>query len=182
VANIGRSKLRTRPLDSPISEPSLSRRLFVHEAVLLQTEQLLPTYRDPDSSHEGIIFWGGLEYHDRVFVLSAVAPMADHGPGHVRCDERAVLDTSRTFRRSGLGVVAQVHSHPGDYAVHSLGDDKMILMPFEGMLSIVVPWYGRFGMRPLTMCGIHEFQHGKWILCTSNSSAITIIPVARDLR
>lgn len=31
-------------------------------------------------------------------------------------------------------------------------------MPYEGFLSIVVPYYACHGMLPLTDCGIHVFE------------------------
>ena len=35
-------------------------------------------------------------------------------------------------------------------------------MPYEGFLSIVVPHYGRRGMMPLTVCGVHVFESGRF--------------------
>ena len=35
-------------------------------------------------------------------------------------------------------------------------------MPYDSFLSIVVPVYGKEGMLPLTQCGIHRFEKGKF--------------------
>jgi len=34
-----------------------------------------------------------------------------------------------------MGILCQVHSHPGSDTRHSDGDDELVLLPFEGMLS-----------------------------------------------
>jgi hypothetical protein len=87
-------------------------------------------------------------------------------------------------RAEGLGVLCQVHSHPGSHTGHSFGDDEMIFMPFEQMLSIVVPRYGHFGMRPLDSLGVHQFQDGQWVICehASVKRQLRIIPADKDIR
>ena len=68
----------------------------------------------------------------------------------------------------GLGVLAQVHSHPGRDTRHSDGDDDLIVMPFENMLSLVAPHYGRF-LRTITDFSIHQYQDRFWVLCDHDS-------------
>ena len=147
-------------------------------------ERLLPTYRGPDGPHEGISFLCGYETPATTLYLTAVAPEADHGRGHVRCSEEAIAAVTNAAREQGLGLLAQVHSHPTGAAGHSLGDDEMVFMPFEGMLSIVVPDYAHFGLRPLDSLGVHQYRDGHWVLCTSDSvrANFTIVPALRDLR
>ncbi len=48
----------------------------------------------------------------------------------------------RAARRLGLAVMAQVHSHPGADTRHSDGDDELIVLPREGMFSLVIGRYG----------------------------------------
>jgi hypothetical protein len=57
-------------------------------------------------------------------------------------------------------------------------------MPFEGMVSLVVPWYGRVGLRPLSGLGVHQYQDGRWVLIESNSvrKRLTVVPTWIDLR
>jgi proteasome lid subunit RPN8/RPN11 len=147
-------------------------------------EQLLPTYRGPDGPHEGICFLCGYETPTTTIYVTAVAPDADHGRGHVHCSELAMAAVAAASREHGLGLLAQVHSHPPGGTGHSPGDDEMVFMPFEGMLSIVVPDYGRFGLRPLDSLGVHQYQDGRWVLCTRDSvrAQFTIVPARRDLR
>ena len=147
-------------------------------------EQLLPTYRGPDGAHEGICFLCGYEISSTTIYITAIGPHADHGPGHVRCSEEAVAAVTKAARAYGLGLLAQVHSHPTDRTGHSLGDDEMVFMPFAGMLSIVVPDYARFGVWPLESLGVHQYQDGRWVLCSRESvrASFRIMPALRDLR
>ena len=152
------------------------------EQVLSETEAILRSFRGADGPHEGIAFWGGLESGETTLFTTAVAPRAEHTAGSVRCDEVAMREVIRALRGYGLGLLAQVHSHPGSDARHSYGDDEMIFMPFEGMLSIVVPEYAREGISPLTSCEVHQFQGGKWVLCEGDLDALRVLPSGVDLR
>lgn len=157
--------------------------LFTDHAIRA-LEELLPTYRGPDGSHEGIAFLCGVELPMATLYTTAVAPEADHGRGHVRCSEAQVAAVSAAARELGLGVLAQIHTHPWDGTVHSFGDDDMVLMPFEGMLSIVCPLYGRFALRPLETLGVHQFQDGRWVLAEAETAKANfgVLPSALDLR
>ena len=155
---------------------------FVAASVIHATESALPTFRDPRGDHEGIVFWGGRETTIGTFILSAVVPDAEHSPGHVLVKPEQVLNAIYAFRNQNLGLLAQVHSHPGQDSRHSDGDDDLVLAPYEGMLSVVVPHYARFGMRPLTACGIHQFQDGRWRLCVSELDRIRVVTDLTDLR
>jgi hypothetical protein len=44
-------------------------------------------------------------------------------------------------------VVAQVHTHPHEWVGLSETDDRFVLLPSEGFVSIVVPDFGRGGER-----------------------------------
>ena len=68
----------------------------------------------------------------------------------------------------GLGILAQVHSHPGWDTRHSDGDDELIVMPFENMLSLVAPFYGRT-VYSIIDFSIHQFQNHRWVLCSRDS-------------
>jgi proteasome lid subunit RPN8/RPN11 len=129
-----RPRLPSRPLRG---------RVLITEAALRGCEKLLPTYRGLDGDHEGIVFLCGRELGDTQLLTTAIAPRCDHGRQHVMCDERQIEDVVAMAHAHHLGVLAQVHTHPGPFTEHSEGDDEMVLMPFEGMISIVVPHYAR---------------------------------------
>jgi proteasome lid subunit RPN8/RPN11 len=157
--------------------------IFLQEAVFA-VERFLPTYRGVDGDHEGIAFLCGFEVGETTIYTTALAPPAEHSRGRVWCREEHITVATQTARELGLGLLAQVHSHPGDGTGHSYGDDEMIFMPFDGMLSIVVPNYARFGLHPLDSLGVHQFQDGQWVLCRPDGvrNAISIAPAGVDLR
>jgi proteasome lid subunit RPN8/RPN11 len=147
-------------------------------------ERLLPSFRDPGGDHEGMVFLLGREMGSLTLLTTALAPAADHGPGHVICEPGAVAAAQRAGREHGLALLAQLHSHPGASTEHSEGDDDLVLMPFEGMLSLVAPWYGRTGLRPLHAIGVHQFQGGRWMLAEPESvrKRMHLLPAGIDLR
>jgi hypothetical protein len=176
---------KARTLDQrQLPTAPLRGRFQITGGAITALERLLPTYRGADGNHEGICFLCGYETSTVTLYTTTIAPDADHGYGHVRCAEEDIAAVTKVAREHGLGLLAQVHTHPGGSTGHSLGDDNMVFMPFEGMLSIVVPNYGHYGLRPLDSLGVHQYQDGRWVLCERASirSNFTILPSARDLR
>lgn len=136
-----------------------------------------------DCGHEGMAFWAGRDAGDAcTILLQAIVPAAETSYGRVLADRQAVGQSARAARAQRLGILCQVHSHPGTDARHSEGDDHMVLMPFEGMLSIVVPNYGAYFTGIMRSC-VHQYQDGKWVLCTADSVRRNFreIPIELDL-
>jgi len=167
-----------------LTSTSLRGEFLFSSSAISAAERLLPTYRGPDGGHEGIVFLLGRELPNVTLLTSALAPRADHSPGRVVCDAEAISAAQSAARKHGLGLLAQVHSHPGDWTEHSEGDDDLVLMPFEGMLSLVVPRYARFGMRPLSNLGVHQYQGSRWVAIHPESarSGFKVAPSEIDLR
>lgn len=164
---------------------NLQGRFLCAQAAIAEAERLLPTYRGPDGDHEGVVFFLGREVDERLtLITTALAPPAEHDRGRVMCSASHVAQVADAARSHGLALLAQLHSHPGCSTHHSRGDDHLVLMPFEGMLSIVAPHYGRHGLRPLDGLGVHQYQTGRWVLLDRLSvrAGITIIPTSLDLR
>jgi hypothetical protein len=67
-----------------------------------------------------------------------------------------------------------VHSHPGNDTRHSDGDDQLILMPYQGMFSLVVGDYGHGGHLQAESFGLHQFQEGRWVHVTND--ALIVVP------
>src|SRR5437016_3572026 len=109
----------------------------ITQEAVVAAERILPTFRGPDGDHEGIAFLAGLELTDLTLFTTVVAPVAEHSHGRVFCSRAHVLSIARASRAWGLAVLGQIHTHPGPSSYHSEGDDAMVLMPFEGMLSLV---------------------------------------------
>ena len=173
---------RTRPLP----HAQLRGQFFVPEAVISATQQALVEFAFDgihDGGHEGIAYWAGREMPECTVFLQAIIPDAEHFTGRVAVGRVEIGRTQRAARANRLGVLCQVHSHPGVDARHSDGDDDLVLMPFENMLSIVAPTFGR-NFRTMADVCVHQFQDGHWILCTTESvtEQIVIVPAAAVLR
>jgi hypothetical protein len=173
---------RLRPL--PIGE--LRGRFLVAEPVIGATREALVSFAlagIDDGGHEGIVYWTGREVGDCSVFLQAIVPAAEHSHGRVMVSREEIGRTQRAARGSKLGVLCQVHSHPGGDGRHSDGDDELVLLPFEGMLSIVAPLFG-IDLRSITDFCVHQYQDGRWVLCSSESVAdrLVVVPTMQDLR
>lgn len=170
--------------ESCLPRGELRGRFLISEGAVLEASRLLPTYRGPDGDHEGIVFWYGHCDNDLAVITTAVAPSADHSRGRVHVPAGSMAKIGPILRAHGVALCAQLHTHPGGGTVHSDTDDQMVHMPFEDMLSVVVPHYGRFGLLPLDGLGVHQFQDGVWKLMSPASVAgsMTIASSGIDLR
>jgi proteasome lid subunit RPN8/RPN11 len=126
--------------------------------------------------HEGIVLWAGRSAGLDTVVVAAVALAAEHGRGFVHVAEAAVGAAARATRAHGLAVLAQVHSHPGTDTCHSDGDDQLVLMPYEGMFSLVVGRYGDGALHPAHGAGLHQFQDSRWVFIDPVDTAFSVIP------
>lgn len=159
---------------TPLPTGPATGRLVVAEHVLGPTRAALQASSGNHRSHEGLAFWLGRNLGSNTLVLAVAVPPTEHRVDGVFVDERAVLATIRAARTVGLGLVAQVHSHPGNDTRHSDGDDQLILMPYEGMFSLVVGDYGHSGLLQAEGSGLHQFQDGRWVHVTND--ALIVVP------
>ena len=123
-----------------------------------------------DGGHEGICYWAGTEAPGQARFERVLVPEACHRAQGVFVSAAAYGAIVRQARRHGLGILAQIHSHPGADTRHSDGDDKLIIMPFEGMLSLVAPHYGK-GLHSFRDFSVHQYQGNAWVLCNPDTVA-----------
>jgi hypothetical protein len=159
---------------TPLLTGPATGRLTVAEQVVPATRAALQASSGNHRSHEGLVFWLGRTVGPDTLVLAVAVPPTEHRVDGVFVAEPAVLATSRAAGAVGLGLVAQVHSHPGRDTRHSDGDDQLILMPYEGMFSLVVADYGHGPLRAAQGAGLHQFQNGRWVHVTND--ALTVVP------
>ena len=158
---------RTRPLP----RGALRGRYKLAPNLIDDTQQALRTFFDAgrhEKGHEGLCYWAGREFANLTCLEAVVVPIAEHEKYGVFVSESAFADVARRARAMGLGVLAQVHSHPDRDTRHSDGDDDLVVMPFESMLSLVAPNYGRF-LRAITDFSVHQYQDRRWVLCDRES-------------
>ena len=153
-------------------------RLVMAQAVLDATADALRSAGTARERHEGLVWWLGRHVAPDTGVVAAHAPVTRSGPDHVFADEAATGAASRLARAFELGVVAQVHSHPGSDTRHSDGDDDLILLPYEGMFSLVVSRYGTGSMIPEEGAGLHQFQHDRWVQVEPAGGVLVVVPPA----
>ena len=169
----------------PLPTGDLRGTFILCESIISATDEALARFRlagIQDGGHEGIVFWAGRELGNCQVFTTVIIPEADHSYARVVLNERAVGASSRAARKHSLQVLCQVHSHPSTIVHHSDGDDDLITMPYEGMLSIVVASHG-LNFNDIYETGIHQYQDGRWVLCTSDSvkSNIKVVPIHMDL-
>lgn len=158
----------------PLPTGPATGRLVVAEHVLPITQAALQASSGNHCSHEGLVFWLGRNVGADTLVLAATVPPTDNRAGGVFVHEPAVLAASQAAHAVGLGLTGQVHSHPGRDTRHSDGDDELILMPYEGMFSLVIGEYGHGNPLPGDGAGLHQFQSGRWVQISND--ALTVIP------
>lgn len=161
---------------TPLPRGPARGRLLVAEQVIGSTLAMLRSFAGArGESHEGLVYWAGRCIGLDCYVLSAIRPECHHEPLRVFADELQMGAVARAARSMRLGVVAQVHSHPGDDTRHSDGDDRMIFMPFEGMFSIVVGQYGRGSLALGEGVGVHQFQSGVWTQIPADEESMIVV-------
>jgi len=162
---------------TPLPERENRGNLIVPEQVAIHTKLALLGFRGSDGRHEGLTYWLGRRIGPDSLVVAGYIPQCDHGEQYVMATESAIGAAIRAARAVGLCLVAQVHSHPGQDTRHSDGDDRLVLMPFDGMFSLVVACYGAGGMTLDKGAGLHQFQDGRWVRIPAKyRQALTIVP------
>lgn len=156
--------------------------ILVSEAVLTETARLLASFAEDDDS-EGVVYWFGVELGQAGVVTSLIVPNADTSDGSVRTSAVANAEAVGATIGTPLVLLGQAHSHPGDWVRHSRTDDRETFAQFDGALSVVVPRYGRKGMK-LERCGIHRHVGGRyeWIPALRVHEHLRVIPGVVDLR
>ena len=168
---------RTRPLP----RGSLRGRYMIGPTLLQDTRQALRCFfraGQHEGGHEGLCYWAGHEEDGLTRLEAVIVPRAQHDRYGVFVSEIAFADVARRARALGMGVLAQVHSHPGSDTRHSDGDDELVVMPFENMLSLVAPHYGQI-LGAIIDFSVHQFQDHRWVLCDRESVMASFQTVRR---
>jgi proteasome lid subunit RPN8/RPN11 len=170
-------------LFKPKSSPVLGL-VWVLAAVLDRSVEIMKQTGFPGQPHEGVVYWAGRRIGLESFVTTCIAPPTRTTRGSFATSSQANAKVIMYLGSNNLELIGQVHSHPGAFVGHSLGDDQGALMPYDGFLSIVVPHYARRGMRPLTMCGVHLFEGARFRQLPDSEieSRFHVVPNFADLR
>jgi proteasome lid subunit RPN8/RPN11 len=150
-------------------------RLLVSENVIAPTRAALLSSSTRGEPDEGLVLWLGRAEGDTSIVVSCATPRTTSTWGSVSVDESTVGSVMTAARAFGLGVIAQVHSHPDSDTRHSDGDDRLVFMPYESMFSLVVGEYGAGAISPDAGAGLHQYQDGRWVK-VANDDAFVVVP------
>lgn len=129
---------RRQPAYRP-GPPSRPRLLLTEPCVAALAACMEPEIR---RRHEGVAYLLGQTDGTVTLAIAAIRPKAITGPGSFCVSAPAMAKVVRAATGTGLQVVGQVHSHPGD-AFHSDGDVEGARIVYRGFVSAVLPDYGR---------------------------------------
>jgi hypothetical protein len=113
---------------------------------------------------EGLVLWLGDIESARARVVRAMVPdqqpvSSEDGVGYFVTGE-TLFNLNRSLAETGLRLIAQIHSHPGE-AYHSDTDDRYAIVTADGGLSLVVPDFGLAPADPAKWA-VYRLTHGQW--------------------
>jgi hypothetical protein len=151
--------------------------------VLTETEALLKRPRWK-RQHEQVVYWAGIETKGRWIVTTVIAPEAVTTRGSYVVSSLSNAKVISHLSKLSLSLLAQIHTHPGEFVGHSYGDNQGTLTPYENLLSLVIADYCRSGLLPLTDCGVHRFEQSAFRRLTAQeiTALFQIVPVKLNLR
>ncbi len=154
--------------------------VYITDDLAQQTAGLLDSFAQHRPS-EGVVYWFGIEDTAAAVVTTLVVPNADTTAGSVRTSPEVNADALRVIVNTPLVYLGQAHSHPGPHVKHSCFDDEQTFARFDGAISVVVPWFGRYGLH-LAECGVHRHRDGRFQEIRNIDRHLRVIPGLRDLR
>jgi hypothetical protein len=156
--------------------------VHIPENLLRTSGQLVASFAEQRPS-EGIVYWFGLELGARAVVTTLVVPNADTSRGDVRTSAEANAEAMSTIIGTPLVLLGQVHSHPAGHVGHSAVDDTETFARFEGALSLVVPYFARYGVN-VDECGLYRHARGAFLRVphTERARYLVVLPGVADFR
>jgi hypothetical protein len=156
--------------------------VFITDTMLGETGRLLASFAEREPS-EGIVYWFGLEQASRAIVTTLVVPDADTATGAVRTSALANARALSVAVGTPLVLLGQAHSHPGCNVSHSSVDDQDTFARFDGSLSLVVPYFGWYGVK-LPECGLYRHVEGRFrrIAPERLGEHLVVLPGSADCR
>lgn len=154
--------------------------VYLPEALADQTAALLDSFAQEGPS-EGVVYWFGFELADRAVVTTLIVPAADTTGGRISTSAECNAEAVGQIVGTPLVYLGQAHSHPGWQVGHSPVDDRDTFARFDGAISVVVPWFGRYGF-VLQDCGVHQHVGGQFRRVERVNEHLRLMPSLRDLR
>ncbi len=113
---------------------------------------------------EGLVLWAGTISNGVAQVTEGLVPPQqpirdERGVGYF-VDGDSLFELNLHLHRSGLRLIAQVHSHPGE-AYHSEADDRYAIVTAEGGYSLVAPDFG--DAFAISSCAVYRLNGNEWL-------------------
>jgi hypothetical protein len=146
-----------------VNDFSWVKQLVVPQSIADETQKFLRAAGR--LGNEGMVLWVGKGEDDLFHVTDLLIPKQKG----IRTREGVcvVVDTDEMHRinvelfKSGLRLIAQVHSHP-THAYHSETDDEFAIATTVGCFSLVVPDFGARDF-DLSECAVYRLSEvGQW--------------------
>jgi hypothetical protein len=156
--------------------------VFITDTTLRETGRLIASFAEREPS-EGIVYWFGLEQARCAIVTTLVVPDADTSTGAVRTSALANAQALSVAVGTSLVLLGQAHSHPGCNVSHSSVDDRDTFARYDGSLSLVVPYFGWYGVK-LPDCGLYRHVEGRFrrIAPERFGEHLVVLPGSADFR
>lgn len=135
---------------------------FPKEAIKF-IEQVLKEYGSEPDPNEGLVYICGSRSESNFFVKMIIAPKTISSYGKVQTSHSMNAKIVSTIVENNLIQIGQIHSHPGKFINHSIGDDEWTAFKVQNLISIVVPYFGKYGILPMIKCGVHRFQSNEFV-------------------
>ena len=145
-----------------------------------ETARLLNSFATERPS-EGVVYWFGIEGPGIAVVTTLIIPDADTRYGSIHTSEQANGEVVSALVGTPLVYLGQAHSHPGSHVSHSPIDDQHTFARCDGIISVVVPWFGRYGL-DVEVCGIYRHENGHFQQVRDIQAHLRIVPGLTDLR
>lgn len=168
---------RVTPLGSnvtPLIDLAATAKLHTARGVADATWKALRRFGE--GGHEGFVLWLGVVSGAVADVQVAYVPpqssiRGEDGVGYFVTSE-TLFHLNRELHRTGLRLLAQVHSHPTD-AYHSSTDDAYAVVTAEGGFSIVVPDFGAGEAVP-EKCAIYRLRSSRWQALSHSEASVAM--------
>lgn len=156
--------------------------IFITDTLAQQTAALLDSFAERAPA-EGVVYWFGLELGKRAVVTTLIVPDAETGKGGVYTTVEANAQALSAIVGTPLALLGQAHSHPTSSIQHSLCDDRCTYGRFDGALSVVVPYFGRYGLY-LDQCGVYRHIDGgyRFVEMADRHRHLIVLPGLADFR
>jgi hypothetical protein len=154
--------------------------VYLTDELARKTAEVLKSFATARPA-EGVVYWFGIESATSAVVTSLMVPDAESGSGYVRTSVQANAEVVSRIAGTRLVYIGQAHSHPGVNVEHSETDDVDTFACFDGVISVVVPWFGRYGFH-LIDCGVYRHIGGQFRQIRNVDQHIQILPSFIDLR